>query len=227
VERLATVPRVVADEQPIDVSGFEMAGEERERLQAQRSARIQAGTINPFNDPKFWVECVVRGGVVFCPVVAGVAGAGVLAYNAGQMAVGAVKDDTYIPPEGIGVRLAAAFNDHVRSMNLRDEVAKRIPQAPSDRPEIPSLVLRIESARLVPVPGGVVFAITARSQAISASGKKGSPVTHRITSRRRKSDEWLASDGKLFREDLDAAIEALGSDVISIYMPEQLTAPGD
>src|SRR5260221_665112 len=52
-ERLATVPRVVADDQAVDVSGVEITGEERERWQAQRSANINKYTVNPFGEPRF------------------------------------------------------------------------------------------------------------------------------------------------------------------------------
>jgi len=225
VERLATVPRIVAGEQPVDVSGFEITGEERERLQALRSGHIHQSTANFFKDP-WLVECLVRGVVVLCPLAIIMMGVGNLVYNAGAMIVGAAKDDTYIPPEGIGVRLAALFNEHARSTTLRDEVSKRIFPHPNDQVEFPYLVVRIESPKLVPVPGGAIFEVTARSQAITAPDKKGAEMTHRATSPSRKVDEWLASNGKLFRGDLDAVVDALSTNIVSVYMPEQLTAPG-
>src|SRR5258706_6155323 len=125
-ERLATVPRIVADDQAVDVSGVEITGEERERWQAQRSANINKYTVNPFGEPRFWGECLVRGLVVLCPVLAIVVGVGVLGYNAGALVVGAAKDNTYIPSERDSVRLAALFGEHARSTTFRNEVSNRI-----------------------------------------------------------------------------------------------------
>ncbi len=87
-------------------------------------------------------------------------------------------------------------------------------------------MVQIESAKLVRVPRGATFEVTARSQAVTALDKKGTQLRHRTTSPSRKVEEWLASDGKLFREDLDAAIDALCTNVVSVHLPEQLTAPG-
>jgi len=223
-ERLATVPRIFAGEQPADVSGFEITEVDRKLLEAQRSAQIRKNTLNPLGEPDFWEGCLIRGFIVFCPIIASVAGVGFLAFNAGAMAVGAVKDDTYIPPEGTGVHLAALFNERVRSTTLRDQVSKRLLQS-NDQPEFPRLVVQIESARLVPVARGVAFEVTARSQVVTALDKNGTQVTHRIMSPSRKVDEWLASNGTLFREDLAAALEALSMNIVSVYMPEQMIAP--
>lgn len=224
-ERLATVPRIVADEQPVDVSGFEITGEERARLQALRSANIRAGTVNPFADPMAAVECLVKGVIVLCPFVAAFAGIGVLTYNAGSMAVRAAKDDTYIPPKGVGDRLAALFSEHAPSITLRNEVSKRMLPHPEVQSEFPRLVVGIESARLVPVFGGATFEVRARSQSFTAPDKKGAEMTHQVTSPTRNVDDWFTSNGKLFRDDLAEAFDALSANIVSVYMPEQLEDP--
>jgi len=97
-ERLATVPRIVADEQPVDVSGFEITEEERARLQALHSANRRAGTVkpNPTADNSGKVaegiaHCLIRGGIVLCPFIAAFGGAAFLTYKAGSVVVGAVK----------------------------------------------------------------------------------------------------------------------------------------
>lgn len=223
-ERLTTVPRIVADDQPVDVSGFEITGEDRARLRALRSANIGAGTVNPFSDPLWAVECLVKGLVVLCPFVAAFAGIGVLTYNAGSKVMRAAKDDTYIPPEGAGVRLAALFSEQAPSITLRNEVSRRVLPRAEDQPEYPRLVVGIESARLVPVAGGARFEIRARSQVLTAVDKKGVEMTHQAISAR-TVDEWFTSDGKLFREVLAAALDALAAKIVAVHMPEQLEDP--
>jgi hypothetical protein len=75
-------------------------------------------------------------------------------------------------------------------------------------------------------PDEMLPTITARSQVISAPDAKGVEITHQFTSPRRSVDEWLASNGRLFRDDLNAAFEALSSNITSVYKPDQLDDPG-
>jgi hypothetical protein len=229
-EPLSTNARIIADEQPIDVSGFEITEEERARLEQQRSANLHSHTTNPIAEKpgEFVGRCLIQGMIVFCPILAAMYGIGLLAYNAGALAVGAAKDGTYIPAKGDGVRLAALFGAHARSATLRNGVAKRIPAERADA--LPPLVVRIESASLVPVLGGVVFHVTAR-----VSDDKGQATTHQAASPRRTMEEWLGSGGSVFREDIDTAIEALSLKVAYGYtrgervdgMPPVMPREGD
>jgi hypothetical protein len=218
---------VIADERPIDVSAFEISEDERARLRAARSANIRGGTVNPIANHEMGpggaiAECLIRGVVVLCPFIAAFAGIGILTYNAGSMAMRAAKDDTYIPEKGSGARLAVIFSELASNNSLRDEVSKRLLTHPASQSEFPRLVVGIESARLMPVAGGVTLVITARSQLITAPDAKGVETTHQFTSSRRDVDEWLASNGKLFRDDLDSAFEVLSSHIAAVYKPEQV-----
>lgn len=220
-ERLATAPRLVADERPIDVSAFEISEEERARLQTQRSAYIRGKSPTSADVGEAVLHCLVRGVIVLCPFIAAAAAPFYLTYKAGSMAMRAAKDDTYIPEKGSGGRLGAVFSEHSSSIILRDEVSRRLLSPPAGQVEFPRLIVGIESAGLMPVAGGVALVITARSQAITGPGAKGVETTHKFTSPRRNVDEWLASNGKLFRDDLDVAFETLSSNIASLYKPER------
>jgi hypothetical protein len=229
------MPRIVTGKQPIDVAGFEITPADRARLNNPPSSAPYRGPLHGLGERpgefvgEFAAHCLIRGLIVFCPLIMvatvgimGVAHAGGAALDAARKATAPEEPRMHIPAEGDGALLAAFLGAHTGSETLRRGVSKRILPATGEQREFPRLMVWVESARLDPGYGGATFVVTVRSQGFLGPDVRGTEVVHQITSPKRQVDEWLASNGRLFKKDLDGAFDALITNIVSLYMLEKL-----
>jgi len=241
VTRLADVPHVIDREYPANLSKSETMQAPLVELSANRSeSRRSATRLAVSNPQKVLVEgdCVSSkilapewwASVVICPFIRLTAFAGILVYNASATIVTGTLDraSDVLAGESRSLRMARVFKEHTQSTSLRDKVLDRVSFPAAERGYAPSLIVHIESAELRDVGGGLhVLWFMARSQVIKHVDQDGPAIehlpiiSHWTTSPVRDTNEWLASGGKLLRQDIDMALDALSANIVSLYFPQE------
>ncbi len=175
-EGLPSVPRIVVDEQPIELTGFEMTPEERARFEEQRSARIDSrakigGGVGGL-DPR----CILILPVCVVAIV------GTLAVVSGVKHAKASAREPSLVPEQEGARFAASLKEQATGASLAERIL-RSPKSASVpatmEAESPRLVVRMKVARPDYSGTRAGVAIVAQAQAFPSTGAEWEPTEHR------------------------------------------------
>ncbi len=189
-EGLPSVPRIVVDEHPIELTGIDMTPEERAQFEEQRSARIDSRT--KMSCAFFLPVCVAVGAVTIA-VVQGI-----------RRTVASAREPSLIPEQD-SVRLAAMLKERATGASLAARIS-RLPEAPSvpAATEVtpPRLVVRMKVAQPDYSRKRTGVSIVAQAQAFPSTGAEWEPTEHRYEF---SSLAWTAKDDELARREIDEA----------------------
>lgn len=216
-EGLPAIPRIVADEQPIELPGLEMTPEERTQFEDERSARIDSRTKMSFGgagaDPRVVVGCAF-----FLPVCV-VAGAAAVAVGWGINRTAASAREPSLIPERDSARLAAMLKEQTTSASLAERVS-RLPESASVPAAMeagfPRLVVRMRGALTDFSGRRIGVSIVAQAQAFPSPGTAWEPTEHRYEI---SALAWTAKDDEVVRQEIDEALDALADSIGSAYSP--------
>lgn len=224
-EILPTGAQIVADQQSIQLYGFELTPEEWADLKEQRSAVIH-GEVGP--GAMGGAAGGALGGLLYlcayppaCPFAIGIgAVAGGTAGATASALEGAAQAPWFIPPDH-GSRLAATFNALATGDSLRERVLRFAGPAAiqtANAVELPRLVVRMHSARLDPYSdASFAIALTAHAQVFPCAGEGWRLTQHTYQSPPRSLAEWTARKDKHVRRELDEGLDALAKNIVSRY----------
>jgi hypothetical protein len=216
-EGLPSVPRIVVDEQPIELTGFEMTPEERAQFEEQRSARIDSRAKMNFGggggDPRGILACVILLPVCVVAIV------GTIAVVSGvKHAKASSREPSLIPEQGSS-RLAAMLKEQATGASLAERIF-RLPESPfipaAMESGSPRVVVRIRAARPDYSGTHTRVSIVAQAQAFPSTGAEWKPTEHRYEL---SSLAWTAKDDVLVRREIDEAVDALADSIWSAYSP--------
>jgi hypothetical protein len=218
-EGLPSVPRIVADEHPIELPGLEMTPEERTQFNEQRSARIDSRTqgtsATGIPDPRLLLCGVHEVLLAACVVVVAVTVAVVWGI---RRTVASAREPSLIPAQD-SARLAAMLKEQATGASLAERIV-RLPEAPSvpAATEVapPRLVVRMKVAQPDYSRKRTGVSIVAQAQAFPSAGPEWEPTEHRYEF---SSLAWTAKDDELARREIDEAVDALAGSIWSAYSP--------
>jgi len=215
-EGLPSVPRIVVDEHPIELTGIDMTPEERAQFEEQRSARIDSRTKMSFGiggaDPRVIVLCAF-----FLPVCVAVGAVTIAVVQGIRRTVASAREPSLIPEQD-SVRLAAMLKERATGASLAARIS-RLPEAPSvpaATEAAPRLVVRMKLAQPDYSGKRTGVSIVAQAQAFPSAGPEWQPTEHRYEF---SSLAWTANDAELVRREIDDAVDALADSIWSAYSP--------
>ena len=216
-EGLPTVPRIVVDEHPIELTGIEMTPEERAQFEEQRSARIDSRTKTSFGiggaDPRVIVLCAF-----FLPVCVAV-GAVTIAVVQGIRRTEASAREPSLIPEQDSARLAAMLREQATGASLAERIS-RLPESAFVPAAMevgsPRLVVRMKVAQADYSSRRTGVSIAAQAQAFPSTGPEWEPTEHQYEF---SSLARTANDSKFVRREIDEALDALADSIWSTYSP--------
>ncbi len=218
-EGLPGVPRIVADEQSIDLPGFEMTPEERALFDDERSARIDRRaevSLSAGDKAKGIALCIIPP---LCAVVWAVAGTIMGVHWGIKRAIVSAREPSLIP-ERDSARLAAMLKEQATGASLAERIV-RLPGSPpvpaATEVQLPRLVVRMKVAQPDYSRRRVGVSIVAQAQAFPSTGPEWGPTEHRYEF---SSLAWTASDAELVRREIAEAVDALADSIWSAYSPK-------
>jgi hypothetical protein len=117
-------------------------------------------------------------------------------------------------------RMAAAISGKLRETDFGRRLTPRLAPADGDAVVYPRIVVHLRAANLRAQGNTVQFQLEASAQGQSSADELWSTTEHSILSPKRHAKDWLAADGTQLRQDLEAALDALGAHVAKVYAPE-------
>jgi hypothetical protein len=217
-EGLPSVPRIVVDEQSIDLPGLEMTPEERALFEDERSARIDRRaevSLSAGDKAKGIALCIVPP---LCAVVWAVAGTIMGVHWGIKRAIVSAREPSLIPEQD-SARLAAMLKEQATGASLAERIV-RLPGFPpasaATEVQLPRLVVRVKVAQPDYSRRHVGVSIVAQAQAFPSTGAEWGPTEHRYEF---SSLAWTANDAELVRREIDEAVDALADSIWSAYSP--------
>jgi len=119
-------------------------------------------------------------------------------------------------------RMAAAVSRKLQETDFGRRLTPRLALAEDDAAAYPRIVVHLRAANLRAEGNTVQFLLEASAQGQLSPGEGWSPTEHFIVSPRRHAKDWLASEGRQLREDLEAALDSLGTHIAWLYVPAPL-----
>ena len=218
-EGLPSVPRIVADEQSIDLPGLEMTPEERALFDDERSARIDRRaevSLSAGDKAKGIALCIIPP---LCAVVWAVVGAMMGVHWGIKRAIVSAREPSLIP-EKDSTRLAAMLKEKATGASLAERIS-HLPEAPSvpAATEVapPRLVVRMKVAQPDYSRKRTGVSIVAQAQAFPSAGAEWEPTEHRYEF---SSLAWTANDAELVHREIDEALDALADSIWWAYSPK-------
>jgi hypothetical protein len=206
MQGLPAIPRLITPDRPTELVNF---ANEAERDEA-RQAAITAGAVG--GAASMAVYSVIEFSE-FCGVLP-VACIGLVGIGA---ATGAGTFNVSKVPAEDAARLSAIFEDHATSVALSELLSQGLGNAGAR--DYPRLVVRLAAVVLVPTHDGVSFRLVAEAQGFPEPNQAWKPSVHVVPFPSRPVAEWLASDGRLLKNDIANALSALNKHVVSVYLP--------
>jgi hypothetical protein len=216
-EGLPSVPRIVVDEHPIELAGFEMTSEERAQFKEWRSARIDQQAEVRLADSE------IGKGILLCvipPLCAAVwLGVGVMmgVHSGIKRAIASAREPSLIPEQSSS-RLAAMLKEQATGASLAERIW-RLPESASVPAAMeagsPHLVVRMKAARTDYSGTRAGVSIVAHAQAFPNTGAEWEPTEHRYEF---SSLAWTAKDAELVRREIDGALDALAESISWAYL---------
>jgi hypothetical protein len=231
---LPAVPRIVVDEQPLELFGFGLTPAERKKFDEERSQRIhgrgkqqaQRDLDNVDKQLPFMCAVLLPLCPLFLPMTYGVAWT--MGHAWGRVE-GAVQEPSLIPRRD-GLRLAAAFKERATGASLQERTARLA--GTGSRPAagdeaLPRLVIRLTAVQLNYRGREIHITAGAQAQAFASPSTSWTPTEHVYKSHARSLDAWISDNDALVIQEIEDALDALARNIWETYSPKQPAARAD